>query len=70
MLFRIRAAAAEGLAGRLRLPALEDVDAAPRVEQIGGDREIETASCPASLLLRLDGDVSRNDDHGCACTYR
>jgi hypothetical protein len=22
----------------------------PRVEQIGGDREIETASCPASLF--------------------
>jgi hypothetical protein len=51
----------------------------PRVEQIGGDREIETASCPASrfgdahlarevglALLRLDGDVSCNDDHGCA----
>jgi hypothetical protein len=30
----------------------------PRVEQIGGDREIETASCPASLF----GDAP----HGCA----
>jgi hypothetical protein len=34
----------------LRPPALEDVDAAPGGEQIGGDREIETASCPASLF--------------------
>ena len=63
---------------RLRLPPLEDVDAAG-VDQVGGDGEVEAASCPACLfddahaarevglaLLGLDGDVSCNDDHGCA----
>src|SRR5918992_2964019 len=77
-LFIVRTAAAEGVDRRLRLPALEDVDAAG-VDQVGGDREIEAAGCPASLLddahtarevrlalLRLNGDVSCNDDHGCA----
>ena len=34
-----RPVAAEGLEGRLRLPALEDVDAA-RVDQVGGDGDV------------------------------
>jgi hypothetical protein len=72
------APAAEGLDGRLRLPALEQVDAA-RVEQVGRDGEVEAATCLASLLdnahgarevrlglLRVDRDVSCDDDHGCA----
>src|SRR5829696_194927 len=71
-------AAAEVLDGRLRLPALEDVDAAG-VDQVGGDGEVEAASCPACpfddahaarevglTLLGLDGDVSCDDDHWCA----
>jgi hypothetical protein len=70
--------AAEGLDGRLRLPALKEVDAAG-VEQVGGDGKVEAASCSASLsdnahaarevglaLLRVDRDVSCDDDHGCA----
>src|SRR5918996_1269111 len=77
-LFRVRAAAAEGLQRRLRPPALEDVDTAG-VDQVRTDRDVEAANCPASLfddahtacevgvaLLRLNGDVSCNDDHGCA----
>ena len=69
---------AEGLDGRLRLPALEQVEAA-RVEQVGRDGEVETAIRLTSLLddahearevrlalLGVDHDVSRDDDHGCA----
>jgi hypothetical protein len=54
------------------------VDAAG-VDQVGGDGDVEASSCPARLfddahaarevglaLLRLDGDVSCNDDHGYA----
>jgi hypothetical protein len=61
----------------LRLPALEDVNAAG-VDQVGCDGEVEAASCRACLfddahaarevrlaLLGLDGDVSCNDDYGC-----
>jgi hypothetical protein len=71
-----RAAAAEGFDGSLRLPALEDVDAAG-VDQVGGDDDVEAAGCPVCLfdddhaarkvglaLLGLDRDVSCNDDHG------
>jgi hypothetical protein len=71
-------AAAEGLQRRLRLPALEDVDTAG-VDQVRADREVEAANSSASLfdnartvrevglaLQRLNGDVSCNDDHGCA----
>jgi hypothetical protein len=62
----------------LRLPALEQVDVA-RVEELGGDGKVEAAICLASLLdnaygarevrlalLRVDRDVSCDDDHGCA----
>jgi hypothetical protein len=48
-LFPIRAAAAEGLADRLRPPALEDIDAAPGRADRRRSR-IETASSPASLF--------------------
>jgi hypothetical protein len=64
--------------GRLRLPALKEVDAAG-VEQVGRDDKVEAAICSASLfdnahaarevglaLLRVDRDVSCDDDHGCA----
>ena len=68
--------------GRLRqplaTPSAQDVDAAG-VDQVGGDGEVEAASGPACqfddahtalkvglALLGLDGDVSCNDDHGCA----
>jgi hypothetical protein len=70
-----RAAAAERLRRRLRLPALEDADTA-RVDQVPADRDVEADYCPASLfddahtarkvglaLPRLNGDVSCNDDH-------
>jgi hypothetical protein len=72
-LFRVRAAAAEGLQRRLRLPALEDVDTAG-VYQVRADRDVEAANlsgepvrrCAARgvglALLRLNGDVSCNDD--------
>ena len=43
------APAAEGLDGLLRLPALEQVDAA-RVEQVGRDGKVQAAICLASLL--------------------
>lgn len=71
-----RPVAAEGIESRLRLPALEDVDAAG-VDQVGGDGDVEAAGGLACLfdddhaarevglaLLRLDGDVSGNDDDG------
>src|SRR2546425_11089826 len=45
-LFRVRAAAAEGLQRRLRPPALEDVDTAG-VDQVRADRDVEAANCPA-----------------------
>ncbi|MQA26753.1 MAG: hypothetical protein GEU94_15090 [Micromonosporaceae bacterium] len=48
-LFRVRAAAAEGLQRRLRLPALEDVDT-PGVDQVRAARDVEAANCPASLF--------------------
>jgi hypothetical protein len=70
-------ASGEGFDGRLRLPALKEVDAA-RVEQVGRDGKVEAAICSASLfdnadgarevglaLLRVDRDVSCDDDHGC-----
>lgn len=71
-------AAAEGFDRRLRLPALEDVDAAG-VEQVGGDGKVEATTCLATLfddahaarkigiaLLGFDHDASCDDDHGCA----
>jgi hypothetical protein len=45
-------AAAEVFDGRLRLPALEEVDAAG-VDQISGDGEVEAASCPACRSTML-----------------
>jgi hypothetical protein len=42
-------AAAKAFNGRLRLPALKDVDTAG-VEQVGGNGEVEAASCPARLF--------------------
>jgi hypothetical protein len=68
-------AAAEGFEGLLRLPALEDVDAAG-VDRVGGDGEVEAAARPTSpfddahaarevglALLGFDGDVSCYDNH-------
>jgi len=75
-------ACAEGFDGRLRLPALEDVDPVG-VDQVGGDGEIEAVRCPACLfddahaarevglaLLGLDGDVSCDDDDGWLLSLR
>src|SRR5215218_8419112 len=60
---------------RLRLPALEDVDAA-RVDRVGGDGEVEAAGRPTSPFddahaarevglarLGFDADVSCDDNH-------
>src|SRR5215211_5432988 len=60
-LFLIRAAAAEGLAGRLRLPALEDVDAAPgradRRRSRNRDSQLPRQACSAMLTqpVRVSG---------------
>src|SRR5438093_9316796 len=43
-LFRVRAAAAEGLQRRPRLPALEDVDTAG-VDRVSANRGVEAANC-------------------------
>jgi hypothetical protein len=69
------AAAPECLDGRLRLPALEDVDT-PGVHQIRGDGEVEAAGGEAGLfhdahavrevglaLLRFDDDMPCDDYH-------
>jgi hypothetical protein len=63
-LFRIRAAPAEGLAGRVRFQRSKML-MRPRVEQIGGDREIETASCPASLFGDAHPALRWTPRHGC-----
>jgi hypothetical protein len=44
-----RAITAERIHGDLRFPTLEDVDPA-RVEKISGDREVQAARSPPSLL--------------------
>jgi hypothetical protein len=61
-LFRVRAAAAEGLQRRLRLPALEDVDTAG-VDQVRADRDVEAANCPARLDQLVEGRVLFDDAH-------
>jgi hypothetical protein len=60
-LFLVRAAAAEGLQRRLRLPALEDVDTAG-VDQVRADRDVG-ADCPASLFD--DAHKAREVDSRC-----
>src|SRR5207248_10143896 len=69
------AAAAEGLDGFLSLPAFEDVDPS-RVDQVGGDCEVEAARRTARLLHdvgaagevalspgRVNEDLSGDDHH-------
>src|SRR6476619_4986434 len=81
-LFVAGTAAAERLDRGYRFPSFEDVDSA-RVEQVCRQREVEAARCPARLphyldasrqvvvaLLRVDHDVSSDNDHGSPSSVR